>query len=105
MRAELPKGQIAAQDGDALLGEGFCTMVVSGLDANRQIVYGGEISRDSVFKLAVVAFSDAIAGGNADIVNMARVGRARAYLDLGQPALARADAQLVPALHQQPGEV
>src|SRR5206468_1001292 len=82
-----------------LLGEGFCTMVVSGLDANRQIVYGGEISRDSVFKLAVVAFSDAIAGGNADIVNMARVGRARAYLDLGQPALARADAQLVPAAY------
>src|SRR5213079_3327014 len=76
-----------------------CTMVVSGLDANRQIVYGGEISRDSVFKLAVVAFSDAIAGGNADIVNMARVGRARAYLDLGQPALARADAQLVPAAY------
>src|SRR5205823_1767104 len=70
-----------------LLGEGFCTMVVSGLDANRQVVYGGEISRDSVFRLAVVAFSDAIAGGNADIVNMARVGRARAYLDLGQPTL------------------
>ena len=45
-----------------LLGEGFCTMVVSGLDANRQVVYGGEISRDSVFRLAVVAFSDAIAG-------------------------------------------
>jgi hypothetical protein len=82
-----------------LLGEGFCTMVVSGLDANRQVVYGGEISRDSVFRLAVVAFSDAIAGGNADIVNMARVGQARAYLDLGQPALARADAQLVPAAY------
>ncbi len=82
-----------------LLGEGFCTMVVSGLDANREIVYGGEISRDSVFKLAVAAFSDAIAGGNSDIVNMARVGRARAYLDLGQPALARADALLVPAAY------
>jgi len=81
------------------LGEGFCTMVVSGLDANREIVYGREISRDSVFKLAVAAFSDAIAGGNSDIVNMARVGRARAYLDLGQPVLARADALLVPAAY------
>src|SRR2546430_13207657 len=30
---------------------------------------------------------------------MAHVGRARAYLDLGQPALARADAQLVPAAY------
>jgi len=86
-----------------LLGEGFCTMVVSGLDANRHIVYGGEIARDSVFTLAVAAFGDAItkgqAVGNSDIVNMAHVGRARAYLDLGQPALARADGQLVPAAY------
>src|SRR5438046_338342 len=90
---------VSAYEGYSLLmlGEGFCTMVVSGLDANRQIVYGGEISRDSVFKLAVVAFSDAIAGGNADSVNMPRVGRARAYLALGQPALARAAALLAPA--------
>jgi len=84
-----------------LLGEGFCTMVVSGLDANRQLVYGGEISRDSVFRLAVIAFSDAIAGGNADIVKMARVGRARAYLDLGQSALAKADAQLVDSAYRK----
>src|SRR5216117_2621005 len=82
-----------------LLGEGFCTMVVSTLDANRQTVYGGEISRDSVFKLAVAAFGDAIttaqAAGPADIVNMALVGRARAHVDLGQPTLAAADAQQV----------
>jgi len=82
-----------------LLGEGFCTMVVSTLDANRERVYGGEISRDSVLKLAVAAFGDAIttaqAAGPADIVNMALVGRARAHIDLGQPALAAADAQQV----------
>jgi hypothetical protein len=47
----------------------------------------------------VAAFNDAIAGGNADIVNMARVGRARTYLDLRQSALAKADAQLVPAAY------
>jgi starch-binding outer membrane protein, SusD/RagB family len=83
-----------------LLGEGFCTMVVSTLDANRQIVYGGEIQRDSVFKLAVASFSDAIAGATASgrtaVLNMALVGRARAYLDLGQFALAKTDAQAVP---------
>src|ERR1041385_1088732 len=83
-----------------LLGEGFCTMVVSTLDASRQIVYGGEIQRDSVFKLAVASFSDAIAGATASgqpaVLNMALVGRARAYLDLGQYALAKTDAQAVP---------
>ncbi len=79
-----------------LLGEGFCGMVVSTLDANRQIVYGDSISRDSVFKLAVAAFTDAISGAaSSDIRKMALVGRARAYADLGQLASAKADAQLV----------
>ncbi len=84
-----------------LLGEGFCTMVVSTLDANRQTVFGGEIPRDSVFKLAVAAFSDAIASatatGQTAVLNMALMGRARAYADLGQFALAKTDAQAVPA--------
>lgn len=84
-----------------LLGEGFCTMVVSTLDASRQIVYGGEIPRDSVFKLAVAQFTDAIAGattaGQTAVLNMALVGRARAYTDLGQFGLAKTDAQAVPA--------
>ena len=82
-----------------MLGEGFCTMVISTLDANRQTVYGGEIQRDSVFKLAVAAFSDAItsatATGQTGVLNMALVGRARAYVGLGQLAAAKADAQLV----------
>src|SRR6266568_2465934 len=82
-----------------LLGEGFCTMVVSTLDANRQTVYGGEIQRDSVLKLAIAAFSDAITGatvtGQADVLNMALVGRARAYADMNQLTLAKADAQQV----------
>src|SRR2546428_703581 len=79
-----------------LLGEGFCGMVVSTLDANRQIVYGDSISRDSVFKLAVAAFTAAIGGAaSVDIRKMALVGRARAYADLGQLTSAQADAQLV----------
>lgn len=84
-----------------LLGEGFCTMVVSTLDANRQTVFGGEIPRDSVLKLAVASFSDAItsatATGQTAVLDMALVGRARAYTDLGQFAAARTDAQAVPA--------
>jgi len=83
-----------------MLGEGFCTMVISTLDANRQTVFGGEIQRDSVFKLAVATFSDAItsatATGQAGVLNMALVGRARAYVGLGLFAAAKADAQLVP---------
>ncbi len=89
----------------ALLGEGFCSMVISTLDANRRVVYGGEITRDSVFRLTVAAFGDAIAqaqaSGNTDILSTARVGRARAYLDLGQPALAKADAQLVDPVYRK----
>jgi len=83
-----------------MLGEGFCTMVISTLDANRQTVFGGEIQRDSVFKIAVATFSDAItsatATGQTGVLNMALVGRARAYVGLGLFAVAKADAQLVP---------
>lgn len=83
-----------------MLGEGFCTMVISTLDANRQTVFGGEIQRDSVFKLAVASFGDAItratATGQTAVLNMALVGRARAYVGLGLLAAAKTDAQLVP---------
>jgi starch-binding outer membrane protein, SusD/RagB family len=82
-----------------MLGEGFCTMVISTLDANRQTVFGGEIQRDSVFKLAVATFSNAItsatATGQTGVLNMALVGRARAYVGLGLLAAAKTDAQLV----------
>src|SRR6266516_19819 len=83
------------------LGEGFCSMVISTLDASRQPVYGGEIQRDSVLKLAIATFSDAITGatatGQTATLNMALVGRARAYADIGQLAAALADAQQVSA--------
>src|SRR6266516_4081444 len=88
--------QVPGRDSLMLLGEGFCGMVVSTLDANRQIVYGDSISPDSVFKLAVAAFTAAIGGAaSVDIRKMALVGRARAYADLGQLTSAQADAQLV----------
>lgn len=80
-----------------LLGEGFCTMAVSTINADRSVTYGGEISSDSVFRLAEARFSDAIAGANAEILNMARVGRARARQNLDDWTGASADAALVPA--------
>src|SRR5688500_9907007 len=65
-----------------LLGEGFCTMAISRINPDRSIDYGGEIQRDSVFKIAVARFSEAIAAAqsvnNTDILRMAYLGRARA---------------------------
>lgn len=81
-----------------LLGEGFCSMVVSSIDANRQVVFGGEITRDSVFKLAEARLTRAIDGStDASIKNMALLGRAKARQNLGRLADARADAAQVPA--------
>lgn len=89
-----------------LLGEGFCTMAISYINPDRTINYGGEIQRDSVFKLAVARFDEAIAAAqavtpatttNTAILRMAYVGRARAKLNLGDYAGAQADAALVPA--------
>lgn len=84
-----------------LLGEGFCTMAISSVNIDKTLTYGGEIQRDSVFKLAVARFGEAItnaaASNNASIRNMAYLGRARAKLNLGDYAGARADAQQVPS--------
>ncbi|HEX6052613.1 MAG TPA: RagB/SusD family nutrient uptake outer membrane protein [Gemmatimonadaceae bacterium] len=81
-----------------LLGEGFCSMVVSTIDENRQVVYGGEITRDSVFKLAEARFTQAIDGStDASITNMALLGRAKARQNLGRLAEAKTDAAQVPA--------
>src|SRR5688500_16423583 len=76
-------------------------MAISRINPDRSIDYGGEIQRDSVFKIAVARFSEAIAAAqsvnNTDILRMAYVGRARAKLNLGDYAGAKADAQQVPA--------
>src|SRR5687767_3898189 len=83
-----------------LLGEGFCTMAVSSVNLDKSVTYGGEIQRDSVFKLAIARFSEAItaaqAANNTAIETMAYLGRARAKLNLGDYAGAKADASEVP---------
>ncbi|MDQ3515389.1 MAG: RagB/SusD family nutrient uptake outer membrane protein [Gemmatimonadota bacterium] len=84
-----------------LLGEGFCTMAFSKVNPDRTIEYGGEIQRDSVFKIAIARFTEAIAAAqtanNTAILRMAYMGRARARLSVADYAGAKADAQLVPA--------
>ncbi len=95
-------GSAAAYSGYSylLLGEGFCTLAFSKINADRSIDYGGEISRDSTFRIAVNKFTEAIAAStavnNTDILRMAYEGRARAKLDLKDYAGAKADAQQIP---------
>ena len=74
-----------------LLAEGFCSVA---LDLSAQL------TTQEVQQLAVQRFDAAIqaaqAAGATDVLNFARVGRARANLGLGQTAAALADAQAVP---------
>jgi hypothetical protein len=85
--------ELSAYEGYALtlLGEGMCQMTVDN---------GPLMSRADTWKLALTKYADALkyAGttNNADITNMAHVGRARTYLDLADLTNAAADAILVP---------
>jgi hypothetical protein len=85
-----------------LLGEGFCSTVLTTIDGT-QFAYAGEITRNDAFKAAEDRFNQAISvaqtQGSAatSILNMALVGRARARQDQGNLSGARTDAALVPA--------
>jgi hypothetical protein len=76
-----------------LLAEGMCTMAID---------RGPEITRAQVLAIAEERFTDAIVRASAlspvdaSLLNMARVGRARTRLDLGNLGGAAADAILVP---------
>jgi starch-binding outer membrane protein, SusD/RagB family len=95
--------QAAAVAGYALvmLGEGFCSATISNFDASGNPVYGPEMTPAEVLNEAIARFNTALtaatAAGNTSLANLARVGRARAELDLGQYAAARADAAAVPS--------
>jgi hypothetical protein len=89
-----------------LLGEGFCTLAFSSINPDRSIAYGGEVQRDSAFKLAIARFTESITAAQgitnptaavADSLRLAYLGRARAKLDLGDYAGAKADAQQIPS--------
>ncbi|HET9512435.1 MAG TPA: RagB/SusD family nutrient uptake outer membrane protein [Gemmatimonadales bacterium] len=93
-----------------LLGEGFCSMAVSAPEEILNDQGGAELTSVDMFEVAEARFTQAIdlgtTAGVTDIVNAARVGRARARLNLakfpGQPVdnaklvEARADAAAVP---------
>jgi starch-binding outer membrane protein, SusD/RagB family len=83
-----------------LLGEGFCTTVLSTPDSSGTVVFGGEITRDSAFRVAESRFGAAIAmaqeAGETALLNFALVGRARARLNRADLAGARSDAVRVP---------
>jgi hypothetical protein len=83
-----------------LLGEMFCSAVISTLNPDGTIEYGVELTPQQVFQSADSMFSTAISvaqslTGGGDILNMAYIGRARARLDMGQYDAARADAEQV----------
>ncbi|HKK07945.1 MAG TPA: RagB/SusD family nutrient uptake outer membrane protein, partial [Gemmatimonadota bacterium] len=71
-----------------LLGESMCSAAFD---------LGPAMKPAAIFKLAVDRFGTAIDNATSDsIKNMALVGRARAQLDLGDEAAAKADADKVP---------
>lgn len=83
-------------------GEGFCSTVFSTFNADKTTNFGSELTPKQALDSAVTHFTEAIAAAQAggsgaqNVLNLALVGRARAKLDLGDLAGARADAALVP---------
>lgn len=101
--AEVPNRQVMLAEANAyagymytLLAEGMCELAIDG---------GPKLTPAQVLALAETKFTAAITTatalpvttGNTSILNMARVGRARTRLDLGNLTGAAADAALVPA--------
>lgn len=97
--AEVPERQqkiatVAALSGydHIMLGELFCSVAID---------LSGELQPSDVFERGETRFTTAIeaaqAAGDQEILNLARVGRARIRLALGDAAGALADAQAVPA--------
>lgn len=84
-----------------LLGEGFCSTVLSVPGASGALGFGGEITPDSAFRVAEARFGAAISlaqeTGAGAVRDLALVGRARARLDRGDLASARGDAVRVPS--------
>jgi len=88
-----------------MFAENYCSGVpFSTLDANNNIIYGEPQTRKQVLQAAVAKFDSAItiatAKQSADLLNLARVGKGRALLDLGQFAQAATAVASVPTNFQ-----
>jgi hypothetical protein len=97
--AQVPNRQLMLAEANAyagymytMLAEGMCEMTID---------KGPKLTSPQVFAIAEQKFTAAITIAttinNASVLNMARVGRARTRLDLGNLQGAAADATLVPA--------
>ena len=84
------QGEVALWAGYSylLLGESMCQVVFDG---------GSAQPPDAAFALAVARFDQTIQQGSSEYQNLARVGKARALLDMGQLAEASAAAASVPS--------
>ncbi|MES2525179.1 MAG: hypothetical protein V4617_20985 [Gemmatimonadota bacterium] len=83
---------------------GYSFITMSDYFCQGAVSSGAPLTRTNMLDSAVVNFTSAITRGTANattagiqLANVARVGRARAYLDLGRKADAIADANAVPA--------
>ena len=88
-----------------MFGENYCSGVpFSTLNTDGSVVYGDPQTRDQILNIAVAKFDSAItiATANEDnnLLNLARVGKARALLNLGRFADAGAAAADVPTSYQ-----
>jgi starch-binding outer membrane protein, SusD/RagB family len=88
-----------------IFGENYCSGVpFSRLTATGTIEYGDSQTRDQVLQTAVAKFDSAItiatAAGKTDLLNLARVGKGRALLDLGQFPNAATAVRAVPTSFQ-----
>ena len=79
--------QAYAGYGRILLGESFCSAAIN---------LSAELTSAQIFEQAEQLFTDAISGPDAELSHFARLGRARARLNLGDHDNAVADAQSVP---------
>jgi hypothetical protein len=79
-------------------GENYCSGVPYSQATDTALVFGGPTTTAETFDIAVERFDAAIADGaaDADIVNLARVGKGRALLDLNDAAGAAAAVASVP---------
>lgn len=85
-----------------LFAEHYCSGVpFSRLTETGSIEYGDPQTRDQILEIAVAKFDSAITiateNASADLLNLARVGKARALLDLGRFSDAAVVAAQVPA--------
>jgi hypothetical protein len=86
-----------------MFAENFCSGVpVSTLEDDGTITYGEPLTRDELLQSAIAKFDSALAvpDTTAREANLARVGKGRALVDLGDLAVAKAAVAAVPTTYQ-----